>query len=433
MISALRLRRQETQLYAWLICFTGMLFYCYNYFLRISPSVMEGSLTQAFHITATQFGALAGFYYWSYTPMQLPAGMIYDRFGTRAVLCTACLVAVFGLMLFISAHQYEVAGVGRLLIGFGTAFSYIGVLKLASSWLPANRFATVAGLTTATGMTCAAFSEKYLASTVEKVGYQHALHAAVIIGLVLSVVMLFVVRNQPKHTSATKQQDMQHILSMKELLRALYALATQRQMWLIGLVGCLLYLPASVFLDLWGVPYLETVYHLSPEQAVNVADLTFAGWIIAGPVIGMISDKICLRRLPLMISAGIAGILLCFIFYSHTLSLAELYICFFVTGFCCGAHPLCFALSRESSPSDVCGTAIAATNLLIMAGGAIFQPVVGKLLDWHTTQPLGANGLPVYAASDFTFALSIIPIGVVVGIILAMFIRETHCKIQEQN
>ncbi|MDX1901052.1 MAG: MFS transporter [Gammaproteobacteria bacterium] len=407
-----------------------MLFYCYNYFLRISPSVMENSLTQTFHITATQFGALAGFYYWSYTPMQLPAGMIYDRFGTRIVLSLACLVAVSGLMLFISANNYALAGTGRLLIGFGTAFSYIGVLKLASLWLPANRFATVAGLTTATGMTCAALSEKYLASAIERVGYQHALHTAVIAGFVLSMVMLFIVRNQPKQLQTSGQQEIQHILSLRELFSALYTLASHRQMWLIGLVGCLLYLPASVFLDLWGVPYLETVYHLTPKQAVNMADLTFAGWIIAGPIIGMISDKICLRRLPLMISASIAGILLCMIFYSHDLSLTELYICFFVTGFCCGAHPLCFALSKESSPPDVCGTAIAATNLLIMAGGAIFQPVVGKLLDWHTTQPLGANGLPVYSASDFTFALSVIPVGVLIGIILSMFIRETHCKVQ---
>ena len=80
--------------YPWLIVCCGMLFYCYNYFLRVSPSIMQSELSQAFHITATQFGTLAAFYYYAYTPMQVPAGMIYDKFGVRFVLCVACLVAV---------------------------------------------------------------------------------------------------------------------------------------------------------------------------------------------------------------------------------------------------------------------------------------------------------------------------------------------------
>lgn len=420
-------QRSHTQLYAWMICFTGMLFYCYNYFLRVSPSVMQASLTQAFHITATQFGALAGFYYWAYTPMQLPAGMIYDRFGARTVLVSACIIAVFGLILFISANTYFMAGAGRLLIGLGTAFSYIGVLKLASLWLPENRFATVAGLTTATGMTCAALSEKYLTGIVNSIGYKNALHTSVIAGVVLCVIILLFVRGRPTNLIYSQQNhETQSALTFRQLFKAIATLAKHRQMWLIGIVGCLLYLPASVFLDLWGNPYLETVHHLTPNQAVNISDLTFAGWILSGPIIGMISDKIKQRRLPLMIFGSLAGCLLCIIFYVPGLNFTTLSVGFFITGFCCGAHPLCFALGKESSPSDICATAVAATNMLIMAGGAIFQPIVGKLLDWHTTSPLGANGLPVYTSTDFTFALSIIPLGVVFGIFLAIFIRETH-------
>src|SRR5690242_10362926 len=89
--------------YPWLIVCCGMLFYCYNYFLRVSPSVMQNDLTQTFHITATQFGTLAGFYYYAYTPMQVPAGLIYDKFGVRFVICVACLLAVTGLSVFIAA------------------------------------------------------------------------------------------------------------------------------------------------------------------------------------------------------------------------------------------------------------------------------------------------------------------------------------------
>jgi len=113
-------------------------------------------------------------------------------------------------------------------------------------------------------------------------------------------------------------------------------------------------------------------------------------------------------------------------FTVDTVWLQRLYVLFFMTGFCCGAHPLCFALGKEINSPDIAGTAVAATNMLIMSGGAIFQPLVGKLLDWHAGASLGKGVLPVYTIADFNFALSVVPLGVVVGIILSLFIRETR-------
>jgi MFS family permease len=406
-----------------------MLFYCYNYFLRVSPSVMQNELTQAFHINAYQFGTLAAFYYYAYTPMQVPAGMIYDKFGVRFVLCAACLMAVVGLSVFIAADSFAMAGAGRCLIGLGTAFAYICTLKLASIWLPANRFATVAGLTTAIGMTSGALSQKYLTHFVEVLGYQGALRTALVAGVILSAIIMILVRNRPKSESATLNA-MQTPINLRQLFTALRLIFTNPQMWLIGIIGCLLYLPSSVFLDLWGIPYLKSVYHLTPAEAVAISSYTFYGWIISGPIIGMISDKIKRRRMPLTFTGFFAALLLCFVFYVPGINLSSLYLIFFMIGFCCGAHPLCFALGKESNPIQISGTAVAVTNMLIMAGGAIFQPVVGKLLDLHTSSPVGANGLPVYTSSDYTFALSVVPIGVALGIFLSVFLKETYCESQ---
>jgi MFS family permease len=421
--------------YPWLIVCCGMLFYCYNYFLRVSPSVMQNELTQSFHINAYQFGTLAAFYYYAYTPMQVPAGMIYDKFGVRFVLCAACLMAVVGLSVFITADSFAMAGFGRCLIGLGTAFAYIGTLKLASIWLPANRFATVAGLTTAIGMTSGALSQKYLAHFVEVLGYQGALRTALVAGVILSAIIMILVRNRPT-SEATHSYDMQTPINVKQLFHALRLISINPQMWLIGIIGCLLYLPSSVFLDLWGIPYLKTVYQLTADQAVAISSYTFYGWIISGPIIGLISDKIKRRRMPLTFTGFFAALLLCVVFYvPGGISLSNLYLIFFMIGFCCGAHPLCFALGKESNPIQISGTAVAVTNMLIMAGGAIFQPVVGKLLDLHSTSPIGANGLPVYSASDYTFALSVVPIGVALGIFLSVFLKETYCESQasEEN
>lgn len=418
--------------YPWLIVFCGMLFYCFNYFLRVSPSVMQSDLIQAFHINAYQFGTLAAFYYYAYTPMQIPAGMIYDKFGVRFVLCFACLLAVAGLATFIAADNIFIAEMGRLLIGLGTAFAYIGTLKLASIWLPENRFATVAGLTTAIGMASGALAQKYLTDVVQLIGYREALHTSLIAGLILSIVIVCLVRNNPKVDKSKLNENMQAPLNIRQLFDALRQIAMKPQMWLIGMIGCLLYLPSSVFLDLWGIPYLKAVYGVTADQAVAISGYTFYGWIIAGPVIGAFSDKIKRRCLPLTFTGFFAAVLLCIVFYMPGIKTATLYPIFFMIGFCCGAHPLCFALGKENNPIQISGTAVAVTNMLIMLGGVIFQPVVGKLLDMHAGNALStaAGALPTYNASDYTFALSVVPIGVALGIFLSIFLKETYCTSQ---
>lgn len=387
---------------------------------------MQNELMQAFHISATQFGSLAAFYYYSYTPMQLPAGMIYDKFGVRFVLCMACLLAVMGLGVFVSADSYYTACLGRLLIGLGSAFAYIGTLKLASIWLPPNRFATVAGLTTAAGMTSGALAQKYLTHIVEMIGYKQALHTSLIAGVVLAVLIVLMVRNRPA-TSANDENEMQTPMNMKQLLQAIVTICRNPQMWLIGAIGFLLYLPSSVFLDLWGIPYLKAVYHLTAEQAVAISGYTYIGWIISGPLIGIFSDFVKRRRAPLTFTGFFAALLLCIVFYYQSLNVSQLNLIFFFIGFCCGAHPLCFALGKENNPNKVSGTAVAVTNMLIMLGGVIFQPLVGKLLDLHASGALGPDGLRIYTASDYTFALSVVPIGVALGIFLSIFLRETYC------
>jgi len=200
------------------------------------------------------------------------------------------------------------------------------------------------------------------------------------------------------------------------------------QIWLIGLIGCLFYLPASVFLDLWGIPYLKIAYNLSAEEAASAVSWVFVGWIISGPTIGALSDKIKRRRSPLLVSAIMSTILISMVFYIPELPLSALYTIFFFLGIFCGAHPLCFALGKENSPNQFSGTAVAVTNSLIMLGGLIFQPFVGKLLDLHAINLVIENGVPIYSASDYTYALSIVPIGLFISIILTFFVKETYCQ-----
>lgn len=413
----------------WVMFVMGASYYCLAYFLRVSPSVMKQELLSHFKITATEFGSLSSSYYNAYTPMQLFVGVIVDRLGARRVLVSASLVTMLGLSVFIHAETLAIAKWGRFLIGFGAAFAYITVLKIVALWLPPNRFATAAGLTSALGMSAGIFSQIYLASFVHKVGYRSALSTGLIAGLILAVVLFLVVRDRPKEKRIAHKLSGEQ-LTFRQTLRGLGMVLTKSETWVIGIVGLLLYLPASAFLDLWGIPYLQTAYKVSPERAAWMISLVYFGWIIAGPLIGALSDRIRLRCMPLLVTSIFSTIFSAMAFYIPNLPMSALYTLLFLFGITCGSHPLVFSLSREKNPEQISGTATATTNFFIMLGGVLFQPFMGKILDWHWSGQM-LDGVRIYTLADYKFALAVVPIGLLLSCFLTLLIKETHCQIQE--
>ena len=112
-------------LFPWLICALGAAFYIYEYVLRITPGVITHELMAYFSINALVVSNLAAFYYYAYTPMQLPVGVLMDRFGPRWLLTFACLCCVIGSYMFGATTHLTVASVGRFLIGLGSAFALV--------------------------------------------------------------------------------------------------------------------------------------------------------------------------------------------------------------------------------------------------------------------------------------------------------------------
>lgn len=410
---------------AWFVCCIAAVFYCYAYVLRMYPSVMVSDLREHFHISATVFGSLAAFYYYSYTPMQLAVGVIIDRFGARLVLVLAALLSTLGMLLFVVSHSLVSAEVGRFVMGIGAAFAYVTVLKLATLWLPPKRFAMMAGLTTSLGMIAAMSADVLLTRIVQSIGYIRVLHGLLILGCVLVVVVAIFVRNRPKSTAAGPEEK--HHVDFKKLFRGLGRMFAKPQMWLIGIIGMLLYLPASVFLDTWGIPYMVHVYHFSMDQAGDVISMVFLGWIVASPLWGVWSDHIRRRKLPLIICALCGALVVTLAFCLPHPSDVLLHILFFLFGAFCGVHPLVFSLSRENNPNKFSGTSIAVTNAFIMCGGFL-QPVVGMLLDAHWAGKL-AHGIRIYTPSDYSFALMIIPAALILVTVLSFFLKETHCQL----
>lgn len=414
---------------AWTVFVTGILYYCYAYLLRVYPSIIEAELVQHFAITAGGLGMLTSFYYFAYAPMQVPVGLTVDRLGVKRSLLFACAIATTGTVLFAQTDVYQVALLGRFFIGFGAAFAYVTALKIATVWLPKRYFATATGFVTGSGMTAAIITDLALTRVSESHSFQTAAMIPTYVGLVLFVLILIFIRD--KKASGDTTQEEASAVSFGQLWEYVVLIVKNPQMWLIGFVGAILYLPATVFIDLWGIPYLKNVHGFTKHQAATGISVMLAGWLISSFMTGIISDMIHNRKLPLLIGGILSVIVSLVLLYVPDLTPTTIYILLFWFGVSCGPHPLCFTLSKESYDSKVAGTAVSFANFIIMMGGFVFQPFIGKLLDIFASAN-SVDGILIYSPEQYTHALSVLPIGLTLGVIVVLFIRDTGKKVFDE-
>lgn len=406
-------------LFGALVCTIGAFFYCYEFVLRIIPGALQSELSAAFgHISASLFGQLSAFYYFAYSPMQMPVGMLMDRYGPRRLLSFACLCCTLGSLMFSYSSSLLIAGSGRFLVGFGSSFAFVGVLSLAVQWLPLRFFSLVAGLITTLGMLGLMYGEIKITELASTMGLSYVLGVMVLIGLGLTVVIFLVVRDGP---NKIHRQNEPWPIFFQKVLKVLVS----PQVWLIGFVGACLYTSLSVFGELWGKTYLVQAHHLTKVEAAKAISFLFFGWAVGAPIAGYLSDLTGRRLLPLVVGAISSFVCICMILYCPSLSSISLSILLFLYGVFSGVELIVFVMAKENSGAELSGTVFAATNMIITLGGVVFQPLVGKLLDTFGDSHM-INGEHIYSVVDYQVALSVLPISLLLIIITAFFLRDHH-------
>ena len=414
----------------WIIWSIGALFYCYNIGVRIYPSTMSDYLMGFFHLNGAGFGILTSSFYYSYVALLIPVGILVDRYDVRTILVLSCATVLLGQFAFLQSHSLATGSMSRLLIGAGCAFAYISALKLASIWLPKSRFGLAVCATDSLGMVSGILIDMGLPRLSMSHNYRFSIWLVFFVGIGVLFLIAMLIRDRKRaiqiYHIGFNQGPLPHQRSTTETLMMVFR---NKQIWLIGIVGCFSYIPSSVFGDVWGITYLHHTYHLTTEVASMIVSTMFFGWVCAGPAIGIVSDHLRTRKGPLYISYVTCLILFTIILALpmlstrvHPLPIPVLFVIFFIIGACIGTHPLCFVLAKENFATKIAGTVVGVSNVLIMLGGIIFQPLTGFLLDWmNHGQVHGTN----FSTLSYTVSLSILPISFIISLCMVHFIKET--------
>lgn len=408
---------------AWLIWGLAATFYFSDYMARVAPGVMHRFLQLDFGMNEVGFATLTAFFYIPYIAMQIPVGLTVDRFQVRYILTMMSVLTALGCFIFASAHGLATASFARLLTGFSAAFAFISALRLATSWFPPAMLGLLAGLTQALGMLGASAGQAPLSFLVSAVGWRHSLVMVASFFVLLSVLLFIYVRDKPLNTTASSPHIAKKTLNIFQSLRAVLSC---KQTWYNALYAGFLYGPTAVIGEALGPAYLQYGRGLSVHAAAFSTGLIFIGWVIGGPLTGLISDRMGKRR-PCMIFSAIFGIIFStlLVFYPNMHCSAAAIIFFFFgltnTGVC-----IAYAVSTELHQRVVVGTAIAFTNMMSIFIGAALQPFVGYLVDM--VSGVRAYHVDTLVLSDFQFGLGILPLSSLIALVFALLVKETNCK-----
>jgi sugar phosphate permease len=415
---------------AWLTWGLLASLYFVGYFQRVAPAVMVDELMRDFSIAATMLGNLSAIYFYTYAAMQIPSGLLADAVGPRRVATAAAGVAVVGTILFAQADTLWMAGLGRGLIGASVAVAFVACMKLAGHWFPANRFATVTGISLLIGNLGGVLAGVPLSEAVASVGWRTAMLASAGVTLVLAIVVWWWVRDDPSergyashaHPEALNNNAMTPSHSLKLVV-------SERDTWLLFFAGGLIAAPVLTFAGLWGVPYLVQVHGLERSHAAVFTTTMLLGFAVGGPLLGALSDRMGRRKLPYL-GAALAHALGWILFLLiDDLSATALTLLFAVIGFSAGGLIIGFAFAREVNHPGAAGTVGGVVNMAVLGFAAIQQSAMGWILD-RNWQGAMIEGARIYDAAAYHAAFLWLAFSAVGAVAFVALTRETYCRLR---
>ena len=414
----------------WTIFTVLILTYILVYFHRMAPGVVSEYLMADFRTTGTSLGTLSAIYFFVYAAMQLPSGVIADTLGTRVSVVGGNLTAGAGSILFGMATSFEMACLGRFLVGLGVSVIFIAIMKNNAVWFPARVFALMSGITLLIGNLGSVTAAGPLSWLLSFFDWRYIFIGIGFFSLVLGGCGFLLVRNRPEDLgfeppnppvtvekgSQLKGSWWQNLLGVVRQIRIWPGFWVQ-----FGMIGGL-----YAFMGLWGVPWLRDVYGLERSDAAGYMTLMLFSFAFGALFFGWFSDRIGRRKSVLVVATILYTLLWLVIVFIGWIPGFVGGAMLALIGFAGSGFVVTFACAKEVVNPELAGMGVAVVNTGCFIGTALMQPLFGWVADlsWDGTI---VEGVRVYSAVDYHNAFLLMLGFGVLGLVGSLRVRETYC------
>jgi MFS family permease len=410
----------------WIVCLTCGLFFFYEFIQMNMVNSLSTYLMQDFKVSGNQLGILAATYFDANLLFLFPAGMLLDRFSTKKIVMITLGICILGTALFAGSTSLGWASAFRFLTGIGSAFCFLSCMRLAAVWFHEKQLALIVGLIMTLAFLGGTVAQAPLTLVINEFGWRNAIYLDAMLGVVIFVLVWIGVKDYPSHIAELTEKRK---LQLRELgfLKSLKLSYLNWQNWLSGICTNMMNLPVFILGAIWGAVFLEQTQGYTNTEASIITGMIFVGTLVGSPVIGWFSDRIHRRKGPIAAGAFLSLIILVYIVYGQHHHFDTLIVLFFLLGFVSSAQIINYPLVAEKNSMALTATSVSVVSFNVIAGGAVFQPIVGWLLDKNWDGTL-INNVRIYSVTDYHQAFFVLILGFILALILLLFIKETFAK-----
>jgi MFS family permease len=367
-------------------------------FLRSVPAVIATDLRAEFDLTAGQLSILPAALFLGSAIMQLPSGVLLDRFGPRRTIAAFLLLTASGVAWFAAAHTVFGLTLALLVVGWGIAPVFMGILVLITRWISRDRLATASALAVGFGGTGMLLSAAPFAEATAAFGWRSTLTLVAGAAVVMSLGVILTVRDRaPSAPSIVAGSE-----SLLEVTRGLTFIFREPKLYAIGAISAITVGSFLTFRALWVGPYLNDTFGSGLIECGNIIFLVSLAWLVSAICIGPL-DRIFDTRRGIVTTGALSMAL-----WFAVMAAAGNTTIFFVTvamvllGLSSGLSSPIFAHARSLFPDRYVGRVVTAINLFIWSGVFLVQIGTGFLIDAFPADELGRSPFIAYRA---TFAV----------------------------
>jgi len=383
-IGVVILEKQNSK-YRYVVFATVLFAYLLIVSQRTAPGLISDQLMKDFSVTASTIGLLTSIQFLAYASLQIPIGILSDRFGPNVLLIAGTLLNGVGTLIYSIAPNESILFLARLLVGIGDATIWVNLVLILSIWFKVNEFVGLLGVAGMTGSLGFLLATVPFSSWISFAGWRTPFFTTGIILCLCAILLYFVLVIRPKQmdkNSAPKKSPEKQEQKREKVMVLLRRIFSDRQAWAtflchFGAVGTYV-----GFIGSWAVPYGMNVYEMTRSHASQFIMIGLVGAIIGAPLTSWISGRFgSIKRIYLIVHVIILLSWAAFIAFSGKPPYAVLVVLFFLIGYGNGASALTFLIVRKSFDIKVVGVVSGFANTGGFLSAVLLPSIFGKVLD----------------------------------------------------
>jgi MFS family permease len=346
--------------------------YAIAFLQRVSPQSVSLDFMHDFSTDAAGVAMLASSYVWGYTLMQIPAGLLVDRYGVKRVVLSSMAASSLGSAAFALAPNLLDVFAARLIVACGDALVFTALLKLVAQSFTDERFGVMSGISQVSGYVGGVIATTPLAAAVTGFGWRACFLFIACIGLVNLAFAKVALKPDPvsrsnktlKSVVVAARQSLSHIAN-----------------WGCAMTFASHFAVVTTLSGVWGIPMVAHLFNISPTAAGTPLLAFMIGNAVGSIFLGHAADRAAAALDGALIRICVLRMILIAMLLppvAHAFGLIYVTIVFTALGLVAGGTvPLVLKCTKKLYTADLIGVGASVNTMAAGIFAGISQPVIG--------------------------------------------------------